>query len=107
MIRMSKKIKEWKKCVINGILNFNEYKNCLFKNETILKAQERFEKEAHCLYTEEVNKIALSINDDKRLQTFDRIRPYPYGVNAFKLCKSEMLNKYKWLILIIILINIK
>ena len=92
---MSKKLKEQKKCVINEILNFDDYKNCLFKNETILKVQERFESEAHCVYTEEVNKIALSINDDKRLQTFDRIRPYPYGANAFKLCKSDMLNKYK------------
>ena len=30
------------------------------------------------MYTEEVNKIALSSNDDKRLQTFDRITTYPY-----------------------------
>ena len=44
---MSKKLKEQKKCVINEILNFDDYKNCLFKNETILKVQERFESEAH------------------------------------------------------------
>ena len=43
------------------------------------------------MYTEEVNKIALSSNDDKRLQTFDRITTYPYGTNAFKVCESEML----------------
>ena len=30
----------------------------------------------YCAYTEEVNKIALSSNDDKRSQTFDRIRTY-------------------------------
>ena len=40
----------------------------------------------------EINKIALSSNDDKRLQTFDRITTYPYGTNAFKVCESEMLN---------------
>ena len=41
--------------------------------------------------TEEVNKIALSNDDDKRLQTFDGIETYPYGTNAFKVCKSEMM----------------
>ena len=39
------------------------------------------------------NKIALSSDDDKRLQTFDKIITYPYGTNAFKVCESEMLNK--------------
>ena len=59
------------------------------------------------MYTEEVNKIALSSNDDKRLQTFDRIRTYPYGTNALKVCKNEMLSKCKWLILIVIIMKIK
>ena len=36
------------------------------------------------MYTEEVNKIALSNNDDKRIQTFDGIETYSYGTNAFK-----------------------
>ena len=31
------------------------------------------------MYTEEVNKITLSSDDDKRLQTFDGIKTYPYG----------------------------
>ena len=43
------------------------------------------------MYTEEVNKMALSSNDDKRLQTFDGIETYPYGTNAFKVCESEMM----------------
>ena len=76
------------------MLKFDDYKDCVFKNEIILKSQQRFKSEAHSLYTEDVNKIALSSNDDKRLQTFDRIRTYPYGTNAFKVCKSEMLSKY-------------
>ena len=49
-------------------------KNCLFENKAKLKSQQRFKSEGHCVYTEEVNKIALSSNNDKRLQTFDRIR---------------------------------
>ena len=45
------------------------------------------------MYTEKVNKIALSSNDNKKLQTFDRVTTYPYGTNAFKVCESEMLSK--------------
>ena len=77
------------------MLKFNDYKHCLFKNKIILKSQQRFKNEAYCVYTEEINKIALSSNDNKRLQTFDRITTYTYGANAFKVCKSEMLSKCK------------
>ena len=45
----------------------------------------------HDVYTEEVNKIALRSNDDKRLKTFDRITTYPSGTNVFKVCDIEML----------------
>ena len=43
----------------------------------------------------------LSSNDDKRLQTFDKITTYPHGKNSFKVCESEMLAvmKYKDLVL--------
>ena len=64
-------------------------------NKAILKSQQRFKSEAHNLYTEEINKIALRSNDDKRLKTFDRITSYPYGTSAGKVCKSELLSKYK------------
>ena len=43
------------------------------------------------MYTEEVNKIALSNNDDERIQTLDRIETYPDGTNNFKVCECEML----------------
>ena len=39
-----------------------------------------------------MTKVALNSNDDKRLQTFDRVTTYPYGTNAFKVCESEMLT---------------
>ena len=83
------------KSVIKRILKFNNYKNCLFNNKIIIKSQQRFKSEAHNVYIEEINKIALSSNDDKRLQTFYRVTTYPHGTNAFKVCESEMLNKYK------------
>ena len=44
------------------------------------------------MYTEEVNEIALSSNDDNRLQTFDKNATYSYGTNAFKVCESEMMT---------------
>ena len=66
------------------ILEFNDYKNSLFKNEIILKQRQKFKNEAHCVYTEEVIMVALISNDDKRLQTCDRITAYPYGTSGFK-----------------------
>ena len=47
------------------------------------------------MYTEKVNKIALSSNDHKRIQIFDKITTYPDGTNAFMVCKNEMLLKKK------------
>ena len=74
---------------------FKNYKDCQFNNENILKSQQRFKSDYHNVYTEQINKIALSSNDDKRLQTFDKITTYPYGTNAFKVCESEMLSKIR------------
>ena len=67
------------------------FKSCLFNNKTVYRSQERFKSYNHDVYTEEVNKIALRNNDDKRLQTFDEITTYSYGANALKVSKSEML----------------
>ena len=86
-----KKSKGTKKCVIKRRLMFENYKDSLFNNKTILKSQQRFKSDHHKVYTEEVNKIALSSDDDKRLQTFNRVTTYPYGTNVFKVCESEML----------------
>ena len=83
------------KCVIKRELMFKNCKDCLFNHKIILKPQQRFKSDYHNVYTEQINKIALSSNDDKRLQTFDRIITYPYGTNAFKVCEREMLSIYK------------
>ena len=86
-----KKAKGTKKCVIKRELMFENYKDCLFNGEVILKSQQRFKSDHHKVYTEEVNKIALSSDDDKRLQTFNRVTTYPYGTPAVKVCESEMI----------------
>ena len=67
----------------------------MLNNKTTLRSQQRFKSDYHNEYREEVNKIALSSNDDKRLQTFGRVTTYPYGTNAFKVCESEMLSKIR------------
>ena len=86
-----KKAKETKKCVIKQKLMFQNYEDCLLNNKTVNRPQERFKTYSHDVYTEEVNMIALSNNDDNRIQTYDGITTYPYGTNAFKVCESEML----------------
>ena len=43
------------------------------------------------MYTEEVNKIALSSDDNKTLQTFNKVTTYPYGTPAVKVCENEMM----------------
>ena len=53
--------------------------------------QQRFKSDHHKVYTEEVNKIALSSDDDKTLQTFIRVATYPYGTPAVKVCENEMM----------------
>ena len=69
---------------------FQNLKDCLSNNKNVYRSQQRFKSYNHDVYTEEVNKI--SNNDDKIIQTFDRITTYPHGTNAFKVCESEMLE---------------
>ena len=74
-----KKAKGTKKCVIKKMIKFNDYKKCLLNDEVILKSQQRFISNKHDVYTENVNKIALSNNDDKRIISSNKITSYPYG----------------------------
>ena len=74
-----KKAKGTKKCVIKRMIKFNGYKNCLLKDEVILKPQQRFISKKHDVYTESINKIALSNKDDKSIVSSDKITSYPYG----------------------------
>ena len=69
-----------------------DYKNSLFNDAVTQKSQLRFKSDCHDVYTEKINKIALSNNDDKRIQTFDKISTYPYGTSVFKVCENEMKN---------------
>ena len=74
-----KTAKGTKKCVIKRELKFNNYKDCLLNDKVVLKSQQRFKSEKRDVYTEDVNKIALSNNDNKRLIAFDKVTTYPNG----------------------------
>ena len=45
------KAKGTKKCVIKRMIKFNDYKNCLLKDEVVLKSQLRFRSKGHDVYT--------------------------------------------------------
>ena len=62
-----KNAKGTKKCVIKRKRMFENYKDSLFNDEIILRSQQRFKNDHHKVHTEEINKTALSSNDDKRL----------------------------------------
>ena len=88
-----KEAKGTKKSVIKEKVTFQNFEECLFNNKNFYRSQQRFKSFNHGVYTEEVNKIVFSSNDDKGLQTIDRITAYPYGAKAFKVGESEMLLK--------------
>ena len=77
---------------------FQNFKDCLLNNKNVYRSQQRFKSYNHDVYTEEVNKTALSANDDKRLQTYNKIETYTCGTNAFKVCESEMLNSKRFIL---------
>ena len=61
------------------MIKFDDYKKCLLNDKVILKSQQRFISKNHDVCTEDVNKISLSNDDDKRIISSDKITSYPYG----------------------------
>ena len=57
-----------------------------------MKTQQRFRSEKNNVFTEEINKIALSSNDDKGIQSIDLIEIYTYRMNENLVCKREKIK---------------
>ena len=57
------------------------YKEFIRSNKSISKTQQRFKSEKHNVFTEITNKIALSSNDDKRMQSIYSIETYLSGAS--------------------------
>ena len=73
-----------------GIDSWKEgQKEFIKSNKLILKRKQRFKSEKHNVFTEEINKIALSSNDNKRIQSADSIETYAYGMNKDLVCNKE------------------
>ena len=90
-----KKAKGTKKCVIKRRLMFENYTDGLFNEKTIFNKQQRFKSYHHDVNTEEINKVALSSNDNKRIQTFDMVTTFPQETPAVKVCEDELLSLRK------------
>ena len=53
------------------------------------KTQQRFESERHNIFNKEIDKIALSSNDDKRMKAINLIETYAYGTSADLVSEKE------------------
>ena len=61
-----KKRKGVKKGVVEKTITFDNYRECLFSGKSQMRSMNTFRSRKHEIYTESVNKTALSSNDDKR-----------------------------------------
>ena len=51
--------------------------------------QQRFKGERHNVFTGEINKIASTSNDDKRMQSINLIETYAYGKSKDLVSEKE------------------
>ena len=59
------------------------------QTQIILRLQQKFRNEAHKIFTEKFNKIAFSFNDNKKLQSFNKLKLY--RATARNVCKDKLL----------------
>ena len=97
-----KRCKAIKKNVTKNDISHEDYRNCLFKNIQLRRKMNVFRSHLHDVYSEEVNKIALSANDDKRVVLKDGIHTLAHGhfrtffggssVSSGTTCNSSLTN---------------
>ena len=75
----NKRCKGVKKQVVESSITHEDYKTCLRTGKEQLRKQNILRSYEHELYTEEVNKIALSALDDKRFILGDGIHTLAWG----------------------------
>ena len=72
-VRLTKKCKGIKKNVVKREISFEDYVQCLFSGEKQMKTMKIIRSENHDIYSKEVNEIALSNDNDKRVVIDDCI----------------------------------
>ena len=87
--QLVKKINYLEKNEINIYSIKKEFKEFIKNNKLILNAQQRFKNDRHNVFTEDVNEIALSLNDDKIMRSVDSIETYTYGTNKDLISEEE------------------
>ncbi|XP_065650459.1 uncharacterized protein LOC136078605 [Hydra vulgaris] len=75
----NKKCKGVKKNVVKNYITHNDYKDCLLNRKEHIRKMNIIRSHAHEVYTEEINKVALSAEDDKRVILEDGIHTLAYG----------------------------
>ena len=68
-----KKCKGIKKSVVSKGITFEHYFDCLFTGEKQMRSMKIIQSKYHDIYSKEVNKIALSCQDDKRLVLSNKV----------------------------------
>ena len=58
----------------------------------MLKTQQKFKSEKHNFFTEEINNIDLSSNDNKRMQSIDLTETYAYGTSKYLISEKEKIK---------------
>ena len=61
-----RKCKGIKKNIIKNGIKFEDYVQCLFSAEKQMRNMKIIRSENHDIYSKEINKVALSADDDKR-----------------------------------------
>src|ERR1043165_9225318 len=74
-----KKSKGVKKNVVKNAITHDDYKDCLFTRREQSRKRNVIRSHHHDIFTEEVNKIALSADDDKRVVLADGIHTIAHG----------------------------
>jgi len=74
-----KKCKGVKNNVVNKEITLNDYKNCLFSGRQQLRPMNVIRSHHHEVFTEQVNKTALSADNDKRIILPDQIHTLAHG----------------------------
>ena len=67
-------------------IKFNDYRECLFSRKEQHQTMNFIRSHCDEIYTEEINKIALSSDDDKRVIMADGIQTLAYGHANLKKC---------------------